>query len=100
MQTDLNRKKRIAFNAIDLGPLANGDALHDVGGPLSGIEFHFVQRLRWQQTATRDAFKERCECVSSCDAARTHAKVRVASQQGKDRLIVEESQAHRPARYP
>jgi 8-hydroxy-5-deazaflavin:NADPH oxidoreductase len=32
--------------AIDLGPLANGDALHDVGGPLSGIEFRFVQRLR------------------------------------------------------
>jgi 8-hydroxy-5-deazaflavin:NADPH oxidoreductase len=32
--------------AIDLGPLANGDALHDVGGPLSGIEFHFVQRLQ------------------------------------------------------
>jgi 8-hydroxy-5-deazaflavin:NADPH oxidoreductase len=32
--------------AIDLGPLANGDSLHDVGGPLSGIEFHFVQRLR------------------------------------------------------
>ena len=32
--------------AIDLGPLANGDAFHDVGGPLSGIEFHFVQRLR------------------------------------------------------
>jgi predicted dinucleotide-binding enzyme len=32
--------------AIDLGPLANGDALHDVGGPLSGIEFQFVQRLQ------------------------------------------------------
>jgi 8-hydroxy-5-deazaflavin:NADPH oxidoreductase len=32
--------------AIDLGPLAMGDAMHDVGGPLSGIEFHFVQRLR------------------------------------------------------
>jgi 8-hydroxy-5-deazaflavin:NADPH oxidoreductase len=32
--------------AIDLGPLANGDALHDVGGPLSAIEFRFVQRLR------------------------------------------------------
>jgi 8-hydroxy-5-deazaflavin:NADPH oxidoreductase len=32
--------------AIDLGPLANGDALHDVGGPLSGIEFRFVQSLR------------------------------------------------------
>ncbi len=32
--------------AIDLGPLANGDALHDVGGPLSGLDFHFVRRLR------------------------------------------------------
>jgi 8-hydroxy-5-deazaflavin:NADPH oxidoreductase len=32
--------------AIDLGPLANGDAMHDVGGPLSGLEFHFVRRLR------------------------------------------------------
>ena len=32
--------------AIDLGPLANGDALHDVGGPLSGIEFHLGRRLR------------------------------------------------------
>jgi 8-hydroxy-5-deazaflavin:NADPH oxidoreductase len=32
--------------AIDLGPLAMGDAMHDVGGPLSGIELHFVRRLR------------------------------------------------------
>lgn len=32
--------------AIDLGPLATGDAMHDVGGPLSGIEFHFIRRLR------------------------------------------------------
>jgi 8-hydroxy-5-deazaflavin:NADPH oxidoreductase len=32
--------------AIDLGPLAMGDATHDVGGPLSGVEFHFVRRLR------------------------------------------------------
>jgi 8-hydroxy-5-deazaflavin:NADPH oxidoreductase len=32
--------------AIDLGSLATGDAMHDVGGPLSGIEFHFVRRLR------------------------------------------------------
>ena len=32
--------------AIDLGSLAMGDAMHDVGGPLSGIEFHFVRRLR------------------------------------------------------
>jgi len=32
--------------AIDLGSLAAGDAMHDVGGPLSGMEFHFVRRLR------------------------------------------------------
>jgi 8-hydroxy-5-deazaflavin:NADPH oxidoreductase len=32
--------------AIDLGSLALGDAMHDVGGPLSGLEFHFVRRLR------------------------------------------------------
>ncbi len=32
--------------AIDLGSLAIGDAVHDVGGPLSGIELHFVRRLR------------------------------------------------------
>jgi 8-hydroxy-5-deazaflavin:NADPH oxidoreductase len=32
--------------AIDLGSLAMGDAMHDVGGPLSGLEFHFVRRLR------------------------------------------------------
>jgi predicted dinucleotide-binding enzyme len=32
--------------AIDLGSLAIGGAMHDVGGPLSGVEFHFVRRLR------------------------------------------------------
>jgi 8-hydroxy-5-deazaflavin:NADPH oxidoreductase len=32
--------------AIDLGPLAMGDAMHDVGGPLSGLEFHLGRRLR------------------------------------------------------
>jgi 8-hydroxy-5-deazaflavin:NADPH oxidoreductase len=32
--------------AIDLGSLAMGDALHDVGGPLSGLDLHFVRRLR------------------------------------------------------
>jgi 8-hydroxy-5-deazaflavin:NADPH oxidoreductase len=32
--------------AIDLGSLAMGDAMHDVGGPLSGLEFQFVRRLR------------------------------------------------------
>jgi 8-hydroxy-5-deazaflavin:NADPH oxidoreductase len=32
--------------AIDLGSLAMGDAMHDVGGPLSGLEFHLGRRLR------------------------------------------------------
>jgi 8-hydroxy-5-deazaflavin:NADPH oxidoreductase len=32
--------------AIDLGPLATGGAMFDVGAPLSGIGFHFVNRLR------------------------------------------------------
>jgi len=31
---------------IDLGSLATGGAMHEVGAPLSGIEFHFVRRLR------------------------------------------------------
>ncbi len=34
------------FAAIDLGSLALGGAMHEVGAPLSGIEFHFVRRLR------------------------------------------------------
>ena len=32
--------------AIDLGSLATGGAMHEVGAPLSGVELHFVQRLR------------------------------------------------------
>jgi 8-hydroxy-5-deazaflavin:NADPH oxidoreductase len=32
--------------AIDLGSLAIGGAMHEVGAPLSGIELHFVRRLR------------------------------------------------------
>jgi 8-hydroxy-5-deazaflavin:NADPH oxidoreductase len=32
--------------AIDLGPLRTGGAMQEIGAPLSGIEFHFVQRLR------------------------------------------------------
>ena len=32
--------------AIDLGPLRTGGAMHEIGAPLSGIEFHFVQRLQ------------------------------------------------------
>ncbi|MGC1782973.1 MAG: NAD(P)-binding domain-containing protein [Acidobacteriaceae bacterium] len=50
---DTNAKQRVielinstGLVAIDLGSLAMGDAMHDVGGPLSGIEFHFIRRLR------------------------------------------------------
>src|ERR1700733_6269385 len=32
--------------AIDLGSLRMGGAMHEIGAPLSGIELHFVQRLR------------------------------------------------------
>ena len=35
----------IGFVTIDLGPLANG-ILHQVGAPLSGLDLHFVRRLR------------------------------------------------------
>ena len=36
----------IGFVAIDLGSLAIGGAMHQVGGPLSGVDLHFVRRLR------------------------------------------------------
>jgi 8-hydroxy-5-deazaflavin:NADPH oxidoreductase len=36
----------IGFVAIDLGSLVKGGAMSEVGAPLSGIEFHFVRRLR------------------------------------------------------
>lgn len=32
--------------AIDLGSLAAGGVLHEVGAPLSGLDLHFVRRLR------------------------------------------------------
>jgi predicted dinucleotide-binding enzyme len=32
--------------AIDLGPLVTGGAMHEVGAPLSGLDLHFVRRLR------------------------------------------------------
>ena len=32
--------------AVDLGSLAGGGALHEVGAPLSGLELHFARRLR------------------------------------------------------
>jgi predicted dinucleotide-binding enzyme len=34
------------FVAINLGSLAKGGAMHEVGAPLSGVELHFVRRLR------------------------------------------------------
>ena len=36
----------IGFAAVDLGSLAKGGAMHQVGAPLSGLDLHFVQRLR------------------------------------------------------
>ena len=36
----------IGFVAIDLGSLATGGAMHEVGAPLSGLDLHFVRRLR------------------------------------------------------
>jgi 8-hydroxy-5-deazaflavin:NADPH oxidoreductase len=42
--------------AIDLGSLRMGGAVHEIGAPLSGIEFHFVQRLHrlsgWSMSTT------------------------------------------------
>ena len=32
--------------AIDLGSLGKGGAMHEVGAPLSGLDLHFVRRLR------------------------------------------------------
>jgi predicted dinucleotide-binding enzyme len=34
------------LEAVDLGSLAIGGAMHEVGAPLSAIELHFVRRLR------------------------------------------------------
>ena len=36
----------VGFVAIDLGSLATGGVMHEVGAPLSGLELHFVRRLR------------------------------------------------------
>lgn len=38
--------KSTGLEPIDLGSLAEGGAMHEVGAPLSGIELHFVRRLR------------------------------------------------------
>ena len=36
----------IGLVAVDLGSLATGGAMHEVGAPLSGLDLHFVRRLR------------------------------------------------------
>jgi predicted dinucleotide-binding enzyme len=36
----------VGFVAIDLGSLATGGAMQQVGAPLSGLDLHFVRRLR------------------------------------------------------
>ena len=36
----------VGFAAVDLGPLREGGALHEVGAPLSGLDLHLVRRLR------------------------------------------------------
>ena len=36
----------IGFVAIDLGSLKTGGAMHEIGAPLSGLDLHFVRRLR------------------------------------------------------
>ena len=38
--------KGVGFVAIDLGRLVTGGAMHEVGAPLSGLDLHFVRRLR------------------------------------------------------
>lgn len=50
---DAEAKKRVielinstGLVAIDLGDLRTGGGLHEVGAPLSGVELHFVRRLR------------------------------------------------------
>ena len=36
----------LGFAAVDLGSLAVWGAMHEVGAPLSGLDLHFVRRLR------------------------------------------------------
>jgi predicted dinucleotide-binding enzyme len=50
---DLEAKKLVidlinstGFVAVDLGSIKSGGAMHEVGAPLSGLELHFVRRLR------------------------------------------------------
>ena len=52
--------KSTGLAEIDLGLLAMGDAMHDVGGPLSGLEFHFVRGLRYEWIGCRPEPKRHC----------------------------------------
>ena len=36
----------IGFAVVDIGSLKKGGAMHEVGAPLSGLDRHFVRRLR------------------------------------------------------
>ena len=42
----INLLNDAGFAALDLGSLATGGAMHEVGAPLSGVELHFVRRMR------------------------------------------------------
>lgn len=37
---------QVGFAPVDLGSLAKGGAMHEVGAPLSGLELHLVRRMR------------------------------------------------------
>lgn len=38
--------EQVGFASIDLGSLAGGGAMFQLGAPLSGIELHYIQRVR------------------------------------------------------
>ena len=45
-QTVIDLIDSLGFVAIDLGSLAKGGAMQQIGAPLSGLDLHFVRRLR------------------------------------------------------
>ena len=53
--------------AIDLGSLRVGGAMHEIGAPLSGIEFHFVQRLRRPRESRGNTRAKKSGCVPISD---------------------------------
>jgi 8-hydroxy-5-deazaflavin:NADPH oxidoreductase len=52
------------FVSIDLGSLVKGGAMHEVGAPLSGLDLHFVRRLR-PTFVSEDALRALATKVSS-----------------------------------